>query len=298
MHKEKIIIGTRGSLLALKQTEIILNKLKTIHPEFKYEIKKIKTSGDKNLRVPLQTDSLKRFFVKELEYALLEKKIDIAVHSLKDMPVETPEEFLIGAIPEREDNRDVLLSNNKYPFKELRSGSVIGTCSLRRSVQILDLRPDLKIKEIRGNITTRIKKLEYGQYDALVLAYAGLKRVGLINKICEIFDPFQIMPAPGQGALCVQCMSENYKIRELAKDINNEEAEQLIIAEREFSKIFGGGCKTPIGASARIIGNQFELSGMYAVNGKIIKDKVIKSKNNYKECVKELELKIKKKIHD
>lgn len=314
MKSNKIIIGTRGSILALAQAEKVKEMLIKKYDELRsvqnfceiegfekknpleIELKVIVTKGDKDLRnfTKIKGTTQKDLFVKEIEKEMLENKIDLAVHSLKDMPQNTPEGLLNACFPMREDNRDVLVSKNGKKLKELDENSVIGTGSIRREKELLNLRNDVKIKAIRGNIHTRLKKLDDGEYDAIVLAAAGLKRVGLENRITEYFDTDSFMPAPGQGILCIQCRENDNKIRHLLKIINDDEVTIMCKAEREFSKIFDGGCHTPIGCSSIIEGNILKLKGMFNDNGIRIFKEVEGNKENPKETAQKLAEEIKK----
>ena len=314
MKSNKIIIGTRGSILALAQAEKVKEMLIGKYDELRenealseikgfdtrksleIELKVIVTKGDKDLRdfTKIKGTTQKDLFVKEIEKEMLENKIDLAVHSLKDMPQNTPEGLLNACFPMREDNRDVLVSKNGKKLKELDENSVIGTGSIRREKELLNLRNDVKIKAIRGNIHTRLKKLDDGEYDAIVLAAAGLKRVGLENRITEYFDTDSFMPAPGQGILCIQCRENDNKIRHLLKIINDDEVTIMCKAEREFSKIFDGGCHTPIGCSSVIEGNILKLKGMFNDNGNRIFKEVEGNKENPKETAQKLAEEIKK----
>ena len=313
MKSNKIIIGTRGSILALAQAEKVKEMLIKKYDELRenenfceiegfdkknpleIELKVIVTKGDKDLRdfTKIKGTTQKDLFVKEIEKEMLEKKIDLAVHSLKDMPQNTPEGLLNAYFPMREDNRDVLVSKNGKKLKELAENSVIGTGSIRREKELLNLRNDVKIKAIRGNIHTRLKKLDDGEYDAIVLAAAGLKRVGLENRITEYFDTDSFMPAPGQGILCIQCRENDNKIRHLLKIINDDEVTIMCKAEREFSKIFDGGCHTPIGCSSIIEGNILKLKGMFNDNGIRIFKEVEGNRENPKETAQKLAEEIK-----
>ena len=314
MKSNKIIIGTRGSILALAQAEKVKEMLINKYDELRsvenfceiegfekknpleIELKVIVTKGDKDLRnfTKIKGTTQKDLFVKEIEKEMLENKIDLAVHSLKDMPQNTPEGLLNACFPMREDNRDVLVSKNGKKLKELDENSVIGTGSIRREKELLNLRNDVKIKAIRGNIHTRLKKLDDGEYDAIVLAAAGLKRVGLENRITEYFDTDSFMPAPGQGILCIQCRENDNKIRHLLKIINDDEVTIMCKAEREFSKIFDGGCHTPIGCSSVIEGNILKLKGMFNDNGIRIFKEVEGNRENPKEIAQKLAEEIKK----
>jgi hydroxymethylbilane synthase len=294
--KKTVIVGTRGSILALRQTEIVILSLKEYFPLYDFKIKTIKTSGDINQKISLQDESVKSMFVKEIEQELLDGNIDFAVHSMKDMPNHFPEGLEIGSIPGREDNRDVLISSSKARFMELKSGAVIGTSSLRRKIQAERLRQDLIIKELRGNIHTRLSKLDNGEYDAIILAGAGLKRVGLGKRITQYFSEDEIMPAPCQGALCIEIRKNDEITRSIVAKINDPSIEKIVLAEKEFSKFFEGGCKVPIGASGKIIGGQLELTGIYFKNNKLIKEKITGEVEDYKKIVEILGNLIRRKI--
>lgn len=268
--KERYIIGTRGSKLALAQAEIIKEKLIATHTQAHIDIRVIKTEGDSNLNpIPLDTMG-KGWFTKEIEKELLDERIDIAVHSLKDLPEQLPEGLAIRAFCDREDSRDVLVSQNNHLFKDMPPRAVVGTDSLRRKVQILDLRSDITVKSIRGNITTRLEKLDRGEYDAIAIASAGLIRLGLKERIAQYFSIEEIMPAPGQGILAIEIRAHDTDTNSLIQHINDIEVEAVATAERTFSAQLGGGCKTPIGAHASIAGKTLTLSGMYADSDGVI----------------------------
>lgn len=308
MKTNKIIIGTRGSILALAQAEKVKEMLIEKYDELRQrddfqgiedfdknspldiELKVIVTSGDKDLRdfTKIRGITQKDLFVKEIEKEMIENKIDLAVHSLKDMPQNTPAGLLNACFPLREDNRDVLVSTKGLKLDELPENAVVGTGSIRREKELLSLRKDLKIKAIRGNIHTRLKKLDDGEYDAIILAAAGLKRVGLQDRITEYFDTASFMPAPGQGILCIQCRENDRKIKNLLKIINDREVNLICEAEREFSRIFDGGCHTPIGCSSVIEGDILKLKGMYNDNGNRIFKEVSGNKENPKEIAQKL----------
>lgn len=308
MKTNKIIIGTRGSILALAQAEKVKEMLIEKYDELRQrddfqgiedfdknspldiELKVIVTSGDKDLRdfTKIRGITQKDLFVKEIEKEMIENKIDLAVHSLKDMPQNTPAGLLNACFPLREDNRDVLVSTKGLKLDELPENAVVGTGSIRREKELLSLRKDLKIKAIRGNIHTRLKKLDDGEYDAIILAAAGLKRVGLQDRITEYFDTASFMPAPGQGILCIQCRENDRKIKNLLKIINDREVTLICEAEREFSRIFDGGCHTPIGCSSVIEGDILKLKGMYNDNGNRIFKEVSGNKENPKEIAQKL----------
>ena len=288
--QKKLIIGTRASILAVAQAKLTKKMLLDSCDNLEVEIKKIITSGDKDQRTNWNKDnkSLKDMFVKEIERALLDGDIHLAVHSMKDMPAVSPVGLTIGAIPMREDNRDIIITNSGETLDNLPAGSVIGTSSLRRVESIKNLRPDLIIEPIRGNIHTRIEKLKNDNFDGIILAYAGLKRVGLKELATEIFDVDKIMPAPAQGALCIQCREDDEFTLKLLDKINHKETVLVIDAEREFSKIFGGGCTTPMGCHATIEGENIKIQGMYSYENKIYKDEVFGNKKNGKELAVKL----------
>ncbi len=267
MKKKKIIIGTRSSKLALWQAEFVKAELNRLYPDIEIELNKIKTTGDKILDVPLAQVGGKGLFVKEIEEALLGGKADIAVHSMKDVPTEFPEGLRLAVICEREDPRDALISQmqNSRPgespestkfkiknFKSLPKGAKIGTSSLRRACQLLSLRPDLKIEQLRGNLDTRLRKLDEGRFDAIILAAAGLKRLGLEKRITEIL-PFEIsLPAIGQGAVGIECRIDDEFINKVIAPLDHPETAVCVKAERAFLKKLEGGCQVPIAAHAGI----------------------------------------------
>lgn len=259
---KKITIGTRGSKLALIQTDIITQKLQILFPDIPVEVQAITTKGDKNMS-PVPLDSVgKGWFTKEIDKALLEGTIDIAVHSLKDLPEVLPEGLIIAAIPEREDAREALVSRENVDFAHLKKGAVIGTDSTRRKAQILHKRPDLVVESVRGNVNTRLDKLDAGQYDALFLAVAGLKRLGLEERIKEYFAVDDVIPSPGQGALAVVIKESNTPLLSLVSELNHADTLTAISAERAFSQAVGGGCKLPVGVYAACEGKSIILHGV------------------------------------
>jgi hydroxymethylbilane synthase len=258
MKQGKIIIGTRGSKLALWQAEFVRSELKRLYPGLDIELNKIKTTGDKIVDVPLANVGGKGLFVKEIEEALLGKSADIAVHSMKDVPTEFPEGLHLAVICRREDPRDAFIPRMRNAqfevqnFKDLPHGAKIGTSSLRRSCQLLSIRPDLKIEQLRGNLDTRLRKLDEGHFDAIILAAAGMKRLGLEKRIAEIL-PFDIsLPAIGQGAVGIECRIDDAWINNLIAPLNHPETAVCVKAERAFLKKLEGGCQVPIAAHARI----------------------------------------------
>ena len=251
MKKKKIIIATRGSKLALWQAEFVQAELKKRNPDLKIELNKIKTTGDKILDVPLAKVGGKGLFVKEIEEALLSRKADLAVHSMKDVPTDFPQGLHLAVICEREDPRDAFISHVPH-FMELPKGARVGTSSLRRSCQLLNIRPDLLIHSLRGNVETRLRKLDEGQFDAVILATAGVKRLGLHHRITEIL-PFETsLPAIGQGAVGIECRIEDQFIHTLISPLDHRETSVCVNAERAFLKRLEGGCQVPIAAYARI----------------------------------------------
>jgi hydroxymethylbilane synthase len=247
----KIIVGSRRSKLALTQTNWVIEQLKALGAPFEFEVKEIVTKGDKILDVTLSKVGGKGLFVKEIEQAMLDKEIDMAVHSMKDMPAVLPDGLVIGAIPEREDHRDVLISNGHVSFKDLKPGAVIGTSSLRRSAQLMAQRPDLEMKWIRGNIDTRIAKLETEDYDAIILAAAGLKRMGWAkDTITEFIDSDICVPAVGQGALSIECRGDDDELLQLLEKFTSAETNATVRAERAFLHKMEGGCQVPIAGYA------------------------------------------------
>jgi len=256
MKRNKVIIGTRGSKLALWQANWVKERLESLYPDLKIEIEKIKTTGDKILDAPLAKIGGKGLFVKEIEEALLSKKVDLAVHSMKDVPTEIPEGLQISAICEREDPRDAFISREGILLNELPRGAVVGTSSLRRTVQLKALRSDLNISSLRGNVDTRIRKLKEGQFNAILLAMAGLKRMGFESIVTEIISEDLMIPAIGQGAIGIETRVDDEFVNEIIKPLNHEETTLCILAERAFLSVMGGGCQVPLACHARIINLQ------------------------------------------
>lgn len=269
----KIIVGSRRSKLAMTQTNCVIDQLKRIGAPFTFELKEIVTKGDEILNVTLSKVGGKGLFVKEIEQAMLKKEIDIAVHSMKDMPAVLPDGLVIGTIPEREDPRDVLISKENRSLRDLPAGAIVGTSSLRRKAQILNIRPDLEIKWIRGNIDTRLKKLETEEYDAIILAAAGLSRMGWkAEVVSEYLEPSDCIPAVGQGALAIECRKDDEEILQWLAKLNCPKTNRAVQAERAFLNKIGGSCQVPVGGYAVInaeddvVLNAFVASG----NGKTI----------------------------
>ncbi|MCQ6278284.1 hydroxymethylbilane synthase [Bacillus sp. EB600] len=249
----KIIVGSRKSKLALTQTNWVIEQLKKLGGPFEFEVKEIVTKGDKIVDVTLSKVGGKGLFVKEIEQAMLDKEIDMAVHSMKDMPAVLPEGLTIGCVPFREDHRDALISKDNVSFKELKPGSIIGTSSLRRGSQLLNARPDLEIKWIRGNVDTRLSKLEGDEYDAIILAAAGLSRLGWASDVVtEFLDTDLCIPAVGQGALSIECRQDDQELLDLFEKFTDKKTERAVRAERAFLQKMEGGCQVPIGGFAHI----------------------------------------------
>lgn len=297
--KKHVVIGSRGSILALAQANLVKRSLEANYPDLTFEIKEIVTSGDKDLKSNWENSnaSLKSFFTKEIEQELLDGQIDIAVHSMKDMPAVSPKGLICGAIPDREDARDVLISKNGF-LVTLPQGAKIGTSSLRRVMNLKAIRPDFEIKHLRGNIHTRLKKLETEDYDAIILAAAGLKRVGLTDKISEYLNGEVFPPAPAQGVLYIQCRENDEEIKGILKSIHNEDIAKIVEIEREFSKIFDGGCHTPMGCYSQVDEDKIKFIGTYSHDGKqirvVIEDDLAKGKEIAHMAAEEIKAKINK----
>ncbi len=252
----KIIVGSRRSKLALTQTNWVIEQLKKLDPRFEFEVKEIVTKGDKILDVTLSKVGGKGLFVKEIEQAMLDKEIDMAVHSMKDMPAVLPDGLTIGCVPFREDHRDALISRGHVKLMDLKPGAIIGTSSLRRSSQLLAVRPDLEIKWIRGNVDTRLAKLEAEEYDAIILAAAGLSRLGWASDVVtEFIDADICIPAVGQGALSIECREYDKELLELFEKFTCKKTERAVRAERAFLQKMEGGCQVPIGGFAFVADN-------------------------------------------
>src|SRR5271154_3683911 len=244
-------IGTRGSMLAKWQAESVRKQLLAA-TGVDCEIVIIKTAGDKLQHAPLTEIGGKGIFIKELEEALLDESIDLAVHSVKDIPTDTPTRLCFPAVCKRADVRDCLVSANGVSLANLRQGARVGTGSLRRQAQLLRMRPDLDVRDLRGNVDTRLRKVESGEYEAVMLAKAGLDRLGLSNRITEIMSPETFLPAVGQGAIAVECRLKDTEASELVSGLDDAESRTAIIAERSLLAALHGGCQVPLGAWARL----------------------------------------------
>lgn len=288
MRKE-IRIGTRGSALALWQANWVKSELEKRYPGMTVTLTKIKTTGDKILDVPLAKVGGKGLFTKEIEEALLRKDVDIAVHSMKDVPTEFPEGLHLSCITEREDVRDALISNG-VTLKGLKEGAVIGTSSLRRQTQLCHYRPDLKMEMLRGNVETRIRKMKEGEFDAVILAAAGVKRLGLTENVTEYISEEISIPAIGQGALGIECSIEDKEINELISFFNHYETSVAVRAERALLKRLEGGCQVPIAGHAAVKDGRITLKGLVgSVDGKrIVKDTIEGDAKDYERLGTEM----------
>jgi hydroxymethylbilane synthase len=259
----EITIGTRSSKLAIIQAEELQNKLREIFPDLKSSLVKIKTSGDRHSATALDEFAKPGIFVKELEKTLLDRQIDLAVHSLKDLPTEIPDGLILAAATARLDPRDVLISR-AGSLAELAGGSKIGTGSRRRAVQLLALRPELQICGIRGNVDTRLRKVSDGEFDGIVVAAAAMRRLGYEDRITEYLPIEHVTPAVGQGALGIEIRAEDKEIASIISRINDVGTWQAVTAERTFLQAMGGGCRAPIAALGIVSGGILKLTGMAA----------------------------------
>lgn len=284
----KIIVGSRRSKLALTQTNWFINELKNAGVPFEFEVKEIVTKGDRILDVQLSKVGGKGLFVKEIEQALFDKEIDFAVHSMKDMPAVLPEGLVIGCIPPREDARDAFISNGHVKFADLPKGAVVGTSSLRRGAQLLQARPDLEIKWIRGNVETRLAKLESEGFDAIILAAAGLKRLGWSDEVVtEYLDVDICLPAVAQGTLGIECRGDDQELlSELAK-LTDQITWNEAHTERAFLAAMDGGCQVPIAGYATTEGDTITFTGLVAAPDSSVIYKETVTGNNPEELGKE-----------
>ena len=259
-----IRIGTRGSKLALTQSEWIKEQLERRYSGIRVDLVKIKTTGDKILDVPLSKVGGKGLFVKEIEEALLENRVDVAVHSMKDVPAQLPDDLMLSTFPPREDPSDALISGEQQRLDQLPKGARVGTSSLRRGAQLLHLRPDLTLVNLRGNVDTRLNKLKSGDLQAIILAAAGLNRLGLSNLITQTIPFHQLLPAVGQGALGLEVRRKDQKTIDLLDFLNHEDTRTAVAAERAFLKTLEGGCQVPIAGFARVNGDTLSFQGLVA----------------------------------
>jgi len=297
LAKRKFIIGSRKSELALWQAEFVKKEIQKANKNLIVEIKKISTKGDKILNVALSKIGDKALFTKELEIELLKGNIDIAVHSLKDLPTELPNGLELAAVTKRHAVEDVLVARKKgFTIDKIKEGGTVATGSLRRQSQLKYLRPDLKVVDIRGNVQTRLKKFEKSKWDAMLMARAGLERMKLKKYISSVIPTYQILPAVGQGALGIEIASSNNFAKEVVLKIHDEKVYYAVLAERAFLRELGGGCQVPIGAFAELKSNGLYLSGYVgSIDGTItFRKKTRGSKQNAEKIGKQLAKDIKK----
>lgn len=262
--KKNIRIGTRGSQLALYQAKKVKSTLENIFPDLQVELEIIKTKGDKILDVALSKIGDKGLFTKEIENALIDGSVDLAVHSLKDLPTKLPEGLKLGAVLERGEFRDALVSKNGKKLSELKAGDVVATSSLRRIAGLLKINNQITIKDIRGNVNSRLQKMEDGYCDAMIMAAAGLQRTGLERYITEIIDPEVIMPAVSQGAIAIETRINDAEIDKIMAVVNHQETWNAIVAERAFLSHLEGGCQVPLGCYTKIENGILNMSGFVA----------------------------------
>jgi hydroxymethylbilane synthase len=266
---DELRIGTRGSQLALYQANWVKERVMEVHPNLKVTLIKIKTTGDKIQDAPLAKIGGKGLFVKEIEEALIQKRIDLAVHSIKDVPIEFPKGLHLSVITKREDPRDVFISKDGRTLKELPQGAKIGTSSLRRQAQLLHFRNDFELIPLRGNLDTRLKKIKTMNLDGIVLALAGIKRLGLEEKITETIPTEISLPAIGQGALGIETRMDDKEVEDLIRFLNDQDSSIAVSAERAFLKKLEGGCQVPIAAYASIVGSILRIDGLVGtIDGK------------------------------
>jgi len=257
-------IATRKSPLALWQAEHVKKQLLEAHSDLSVELVSMQTEGDRFLDAPLIAVGGKGLFIKELEQALLEGRADIAVHSMKDVTIDLPEELVLPVIMQREDTRDVFISNTYKKIEDLPAAAVLGTSSLRRQSQVKALHPEIILKDLRGNVGTRLGKLDSGEYDAILLAAAGIIRLGLAERITQLIPPSILLPAIGQGAIGIECRAGDDVVHELIVPLNHSDTSLCVETERAFSRRLFGGCQLPIAAQAAVNGDEVELVGLIA----------------------------------
>lgn len=276
MAARTLKIATRKSPLALWQANFVKDRLEALYPELQVELVPMSTQGDKILDTPLAKVGGKGLFVKELETAMLEGRADIAVHSMKDVPVEFPEGLGLHTICEREDPRDAFVSNRFGQIDELPQGAMVGTSSLRRQCQLRAARPDLVIRDLRGNVNTRLAKLDAGEYDAIILAAAGLKRLEMAHRITAFIEPEQSLPANGQGAVGIECRLDDHELHALLAPLEHPETRIRVLTERAMNRALQGGCQVPIGAYALVQGEEVWLRGLVGSpdGSRVIRDEI------------------------
>jgi hydroxymethylbilane synthase len=294
LSRARIVIGTRGSRLALWQAEKASDQIQAQHPELEISLRKISTRGDRILDSPLSRIGGKGLFVKEIEKALIEEEVDLAVHSMKDLPTELPPGLVLAGVLKRDDPRDALVSREGEGLSELKKGAKLGTSSLRRKAQLLHYRPDLQIVDIRGNVETRIRKMKEQDYDGVVVACAALERLGM-HDISFHPIPLQIcLPAAGQGAIVLEAREGDLFIGEIAREINDLDTLRCVQAERSLLRYLEGGCQIPIGVHAQIMEGRLILTAMVAdLEGKnLIKERIAGNPSDPEEAGQRLALKL------
>ena len=259
-----IIVGSRGSRLALRQTELVLAELSQRFPDRRFRVREVRTTGDRRPDASLAAIGGQGVFVKELETALGARRVDLAVHSLKDVPADLGEGLLLAAVTERADVRDAVVSRDNRRLTELPAGSRVGTGSLRRAAQVRSLRPDLEVVDLRGNVDTRLRKVEEGLVDAAILAAAGLARLGYLERAAEVLDTDVMLPAIGQGALTLEARADDAEVIELASALDHRETRLATTAERAFLARLGGGCRLPMAALGIVEGDALRIRGLIA----------------------------------
>lgn len=285
-----VVIGTRGSRLALAQAEHVAESLRRAFPSVDFKLHKITTTGDRARKVSLSAIGGKGLFTKEIEESLIKGEVDLAVHSLKDVPSELPQELTLCAFTKRLDPHDALISRENLTLQALPPGSAVGTSSLRRRAQILAFRPDFKIVPLHGNVPTRLRKLKEQNLDAIVIALAGLERLGLTNCVTEIIDYSIILPAPGQGALAVETRKGDSESAELARALDDPLTRIEVCAERELMRLLGCSCRTPFCALARVNGSEiaFEAAILSPDGTQCVRERETGAKERWQEVVRKL----------
>ncbi len=267
-------LGTRASQLALAQARLVAGRLEAAAPGLRVELVTITTAGDRDQATPLAEGEQPGWFTTAIQEALQRGDVDIAVHSLKDLPTRRPDGLVIAAVPFREDPRDALVSSDGRPLRDLPPGAIVGTSSPRRAAQLAEIRPDLDVHPIRGNVETRIRRVREGDYAAAVLALAGLRRLGLEREAAQVFGIEEMLPAPGQGALAVECRADDAPTRQLLSSIDDPAIRLAVTAERAFLAATEGGCSFPAAAYAEHFGSTLKLHALIALDGRIIRSKM------------------------
>lgn len=267
-------LGTRGSQLALAQARLVAARIEAAAPGIRVELVPIATAGDRDQATPLAEGEQPGWFTTAIQEALQRGDVDIAVHSLKDLPTRRPDGLVIAAVPLREDPRDALVSRDGRTLRDLPPGAIVGTSSPRRAAQVTEIRPDLQVRPIRGNVETRLRRVSEGDYDAAVLALAGLRRLGLDDRVPQVFGFEEMLPAPGQGAIAVECRADDTPTRQLLARIDDPAIRLAVTAERSFLAAIEGGCSFPAAAYAEHFGSTLKLHALIALDGRIIRSKM------------------------